>query len=50
MISSKEKYKISLCGWPNLQIASCNIKNNSDVFRVGQNNNLVHTVKLRQNT
>jgi hypothetical protein len=37
------------CDRPKLQIASCDIKNNSEVLGQGQNNNLVPTVKFRQN-
>jgi hypothetical protein len=44
------KYKISLRGWPKLQIAHCNIKNNSEVLEVGQNNNLLLAIKFCQNT
>lgn len=49
-----DKCKINLYGWPKLQIAHCSIKNNnnnnSKILGVGQNNNLVPTVKFRQNT
>jgi hypothetical protein len=49
-LKSRDKCKISLYGWPKLQIARSSIKNNLKVFRVGQNNNLVPTTKFRQNT
>jgi hypothetical protein len=44
------KCKISLCGWPKLQIAYCGIKNNAKALGVGQNHNLVSEVKFCQNT
>jgi hypothetical protein len=31
-----DKCKINPCGWPKLQIARCEIKNNSKVFKVGK--------------
>jgi hypothetical protein len=45
-----DKYKINLCGWPKLQIIPYDIKNYSEAIGVGQINNLVHTLKFRQNT
>jgi hypothetical protein len=42
-----EKYKISSCGLPNLQIAPCDIKNDSRVYVVRKNDNLLTGVNFR---
>jgi hypothetical protein len=42
-----KKCKISNNGLPDLQLALCGIKMNSEVFEVCQKNNLLPTVKLR---
>jgi hypothetical protein len=49
-IKNKNKCKISHCSWLKLQITPYSIKNNLEVFGVGQNNNLVTALKFRQST
>jgi hypothetical protein len=47
---SKDKCKIIICDLKKLQITCSGIRNNSEVPGIGQNNNLVSTVKFHQNT
>jgi hypothetical protein len=42
-----QQKKISLCDWPNLKIAPCSIKINSEVLVMGENNNLLLEVDFR---